>query len=430
MADLDYQSLLAAGRFSRPQAETLKKLIDGVGELTHSESTGLIEGCYLTINADTTKVDITAGTILSVDYTDPKAPLANTLAVGPFLAVTLTHLASALITYLGIDRVTGLLVQQATPFTNAQRRSIVSIGRAIHSNMSTVNAVATAAETIRSGINQLQDLMQALGPLNTSGNVYSANGVNLKLNKTAGVLFQAGSNFYLDPDNPHNTAIGQQTALTFRERTQTGVETGNVTDIDPENYDVAGTVTAMPNNRFQIKRIYVFQTANTRIQYGQVTFKDIPEALAAIPSSTFVVEPNIAENGVLRAYLIVKKGCTDLTDATQAAFVAVGKYGSLMSSGTATSTAFTWNIVASANVATASDRNGYLMNTGGTLRTVTLPVAAPSGFRTAVNAKGAQVRIVANGNTIDRVTAGNDLLLADGDTAELLAYGTSTLRVI
>lgn len=90
----------------------------------------------------------------------------------------------------------------------------------------------------------------------------------------------------------------------------------------------------------------------------------------------------------------------------------------------------TWNIVTSADAGTAASNNGYLMNTGGSLRTVTLPASAAAGFFVIVAAKGAQVRILANGNTIDRVTAGNDLLLADGDTAVLLAYATGALRVI
>lgn len=291
-------------------------------------STGLIDGGYPTINSgDASKADVSAGIAVFIDDTVAEAPTEKIVRFGPFTAVTMTAIGSALVTYLAVNS-SGTLVQQNTPYTNAQRRSVVPLGRAIHSNHTVINATGADALSVRSGVNQLIDLMGAIGPLNKFGNIYTANGANRKLNKSPGETFKAGSNFYIDPNNPHVKTIPEQIALTFRERTQTGVETGDVTDIDTENYDVAGTVTAMPNNRFQIKRIYLFDTGNTRVQYGQNTYKDIPEAQAALRSESFVTQPDIADNGVLRSYLIVKKGCTSLQDDTQALFIPVSKFGS------------------------------------------------------------------------------------------------------
>lgn len=90
----------------------------------------------------------------------------------------------------------------------------------------------------------------------------------------------------------------------------------------------------------------------------------------------------------------------------------------------------TWSTITSGNVATAATNNGYVMETGGTLRTVTLPASCAAGFNIVVNANAGQVRIVSNGNTIDGVGGGNDLLLDNGNTASLVAKATGSLEVI
>lgn len=89
-----------------------------------------------------------------------------------------------------------------------------------------------------------------------------------------------------------------------------------------------------------------------------------------------------------------------------------------------------WSTISSANVATAATNTGYIMETGGTLRTVTLPASVAAGFNVTVNASGAQVRIVSNGNTIDQVGAGNDLLMNDGSTVTLVAKATGSLEIL
>lgn len=109
--------------------------------------------------------------------------------------------------------------------------------------------------------------------------------------------------------------------------------------------------------------------------------------------------------------------------------------GLSLSSGTLSATGgggggMAWSTISSANVATATTNTGYIMETGGTLRTVTLPASAAAGFTCAVNANAGQVRIVSNGNTIDGVGAGNDLLLSAGDSVELVAKATGSLEIV
>ena len=57
------------------------------------------------------------------------------------------------------------------------------------------------------------DLMRAIGPLNLSGNIYSPNGANLLLDKSAGVVFGMGINSG-NINDPHQKSISSQSNLT------------------------------------------------------------------------------------------------------------------------------------------------------------------------------------------------------------------------
>ena len=88
-----------------------------------------------------------------------------------------------------------------------------------------------------------------------------------------------------------------------------------------------------------------------------------------------------------------------------------------------------WSTVVSAN-AVAADLSGYVMETGGVLRTVTLPASVPQGFRFAVQAVGGQVRINPAPHTIIDVGVGNTLLVDEGGVAMLVASAAGQLRIV
>jgi hypothetical protein len=289
-------------------------------------STSIFNGGVVSINADPTKFDVSAGNAQFVDYTDPQNPVSTTLAFGPFSAVIVTNIDTQIATYVGLTQA-GSLVQQATPFTATQRRTIAHLGLLIHSNLTNINVVNQTTPLNRSMLNQLQDLFEAIGPLNVSGNVFSANGANLNLNKSAGVLLRYGSNAANSVLDPHQVSLPQTTALTFRYRQANGTESADRTTVNPAQWDNAGTLTAVGGTQFTIQRIYVFQAGAVRIQYGQAVYASLAAALDAINTEAFVTESNIAANGVARALLIVRGNVTDLTNTAQAQFIEVPKFG-------------------------------------------------------------------------------------------------------
>lgn len=300
-------------------------------------SSSLFSGGQISINTSTT-VNITAVSCVFMDYTNRLEPVASVGNFGPFNAVAVTNIATTPITYIGINS-SGTLVQQTTPFTATQRRTIVQLGAAIHSNNISINAVNQITAPGGQVLNQVQDFINAIGPLNISGNVMSANGANLNVNKSLGTIFKYGSNFPASSTDPHQLTIAAGTAITFRYRTQTSVETADTTSIAPTQYDNAGTLTAVGSNNFSVQRIFIFQSGLVRLQYGQAIYSSMANALAGIASESFVTESNIAGNGIALAYLVVKGNATDLSDPAQAKFIQLSKFGASSVSATNSLTA-------------------------------------------------------------------------------------------
>lgn len=299
------------------------------------ESTGILDGGALSINAgDNTKFDVSAAIVGSTDYsTNSASPTRSVLSVGPFTAQTVANLA-VVATYIGIQMPGGTIVQQSSPYTAAQRRTIAPLG-AVVSNGTNLIAVNNLPDVMRAGINQIQDLLEALGPINRTGNLIGPNGANLQINKSAGVLFKQGSNFQNNEDDPHNLALAALTApANIAYRTSTGVQAANTNSIDALQYESApGVLSAVPNNRFTIQRISLFTSNLIRIQYGQHVYQTMADAEAALVTESFNTEQNIAENGALRCFLIVEKGATDLSDGAQAKFIPASKFGGALGSG-------------------------------------------------------------------------------------------------
>jgi hypothetical protein len=171
------------------------------------------------------------------------------------------------------------------------------------------------------------DLAASLGFINVSGNVFSANGANLNLNKSAGEIFYTGANYDTSSTNPHVKTLPVLSALTFQYRFSDGSNGVTGTAIDPDNLDDgAGGLTAVGTNRFSIQRITSFISNNVKIQRGVADYANLEAAIAGISSEAFVTEPSL-KNGLLRGWLIVKRGCSDLSDTSEAQFISAGKLG-------------------------------------------------------------------------------------------------------
>jgi len=297
-------------------------------------STGLIKNGLISANGDPTKFNITAGIGIISNFDDPENPTSTIINFPAFTGITPTYLLTGTITYVAINNAAALIMQ-ATPFTPEQRRSLIILGAVIHSNLTTINLLNNISAPSNASTNQLHDFIEAVGALNLTGNKYTANGANLQLDKSAGLIFKLGSNFANDWKNPHELAQTAGTSLTFRYRTQNGTEGSDRINLDPALYDLSNVLTAVPNNKFTIQTVTMFQSGVTRIQYGQNVYDDLATAKNAVFTRNFVLEPNSKENGIIRAYIIMRNTTTSLQNVADADILEAQKFGGIASGGVA-----------------------------------------------------------------------------------------------
>lgn len=395
-------------------------------------STGLMTGGVPAINGDTTKFDVTAGSARVVDNTtDPLNPVVSKFTWTAFTAETVDNIGSQLVTYLSINS-SGVLIQRASLPTATQRRTDVFLGVLVHTNQTILNAI-NDIPTVGIDIGaQLEDVIQsAIGFINISGNEITANGANLSIDKALGKIFKPGVNFATDNTSPHTKTLTAMPLATFRYRTQDGTEGSDVTLVDPANYDVGGTVTAIAgsNNQATIQRINVFSSNIIRTQYGQTIYSNIAAAIESFTPDVFVTETNIGENGLLLGYLIVRKGATDLSDAGDARFVPAGAaatsasgadvqgvYNNSVDPELSTTLANgAWSVKIGEGVDTDAVYEG--LNKAGT---VTFEVLGNGNMPTVGLVDGRD--IAADGLVLDDLPVAN---LADGTDGELITWSTA-----
>lgn len=304
--------------------------VAGVKEL--GLSTGLLSGGKITINPmDNTKIDIAPGAGIWIDF-EQTPPQVLTQTWPKIEGVTITNIASQPVTYISLDRELNV-IQTSAELLNMERRKWVELGIAVHTNNTNVNVINTLAATVESGASQLHDFMEAVGPFNKSGNVYSAVGGNLQLRKTGGDIFKFGVAYDSTPFDPHTIDQPSVNPITFRYRKRDSVEYADTLVIDPNNYDLNNVLTAVQANRYTVQRIYMFQSGLTRVQYGQQEYQTLNEAIGTFEKEVFTTELNMRTNGIPRAFLVIKQGATDLADPAQAQFFEVSKFGTVTGAG-------------------------------------------------------------------------------------------------
>jgi len=314
---------------------TGKIIKDGLvksNRIINSLSMGLVSGGNITINADPTKFNISAGKGVIVDnYTDVDNPVVYEVTWNTFTAVTPTFLGTNTSSQILIDR-TGAIRQQAAFPTPEEHRDYIYLGQLGHANLTSINAVINRPEVAISSSDQLKDFEDFIGIVNT-GNLISANGSNLSINKSEGYFYATGSNFATSNKNPNIKYLSAQILASLRLRTQTGNGATGVTVIDPANYDVGGVITNISGTRFTNQRVFLTISGNIVIQYGQTLYNTQSLAIQGISRESFVVFENVQNNAALIGIITVRNNATNLSDTAQALITYTSKFGEVNAAG-------------------------------------------------------------------------------------------------
>jgi len=289
-------------------------------------SSGVIEGGILSVNADTTKFDISDGYGYIVN---PISLVVTKVTWTGLTGISATYRTTNQISYIALDASSGVY-QKNTKFTEDEHRDYIVLGVIVHVNLVVLNDVNNEQSVITNPSNQLEDLLHAIGFFNVSGNVFTAYLTALKMQRSQGYIFGPGINFPIDPKSPHKRLIAAQIPQQFQYRMYNGTNyTGlTQTDVLPTLYDnlVSGTPQTVNNNKFTNQRIFMFPSGNVKIMFGQTQYASLNDAISNITNEVFSIEPSIALNGFLRGVLSIKKECTNLSTTTEARFFMVDRF--------------------------------------------------------------------------------------------------------
>ena len=288
--------------------------------------TGLAAG-LITIKSTTT-IDVAAGEGTIVNLDDPTNPTTVDLQWAAFADVPI-NVTQALSTIYIIDTgggVAGLLVEN-TQDNGVTRRTRIRLGLALHSAGVITSVLLNPITTYGVG-SALVDLYRQLGDINRTGNEYSADGANLRLQRSGGEVFGRNLSIAPTPNDPNIATLAAVVAISsyvYSRRDGSGGFPLSVTaQIDPDNYD-AGTavLTPMPAGKFQAQRLlFDARSGRTVIEYGQNVYDSIDKAVDGINQNN--IAPNLLFNTLLlTGWLVVRQGATDLTVGADAFFAHV-----------------------------------------------------------------------------------------------------------
>ena len=173
---------------------------------------------------------------------------------------------------------------------------------------------------------RLDDLSTFFGALNYGGNIVSANGANLFINKSLGKTYRRSSNYETNRKSPDITTDVNQSPITGT--TLIGYQDGAggfsydlYSAITPNDYDDgSGTKATVGNNKFTIQRVYFFNETDTfAIYLGQTEYQSLDSAIADLDTEIRVIDSAVSL-ATHRSSIVVKKGTTALNDVALAYF--------------------------------------------------------------------------------------------------------------
>lgn len=241
--------------------------------------------------------------------------------------LTTPYIASASASYLMINNASGLSIINTRP-TVTQRRDNIYLGVIGHP-AGTITGIGNAPDIIMNVMSQVREMFEPLRFINGGITCYP-NSTNLTIANTAGTLYGLGIGFITNGNNaPSILSVAAGTPTTLQYRTRGTATFANTTVADPGFYDLAGARTAIGGspNQATNQRIYLLENGSIRIQYGQSIYSTLTNAIAATQTETFVTNVNATNLGILIGILSIQSGCTNLSDANTARFLAVSKFG-------------------------------------------------------------------------------------------------------
>jgi hypothetical protein len=312
----------------------------GGGGSSLNDTTGILFGGALSATIGGTTFSVTAGIGQIITQTASITGVVTTVSNVTWSAVTgaaITNIGTSQFTYVLVTSL-GVVIQQTTPFTDAQYKTHIIIGILCHIDFASVNLVTNSQNVAYEDPHRLVELITSFGPIKKLGLNIGPNGANLRVNRTSGEAFKIGTNYTTDQFEPDVANISAKTpaklcraygnnSFGFTFDTFGGLF---YDDIDRNQYfnPTTGVLNSVGGSKWSIQRLFFFPNNPDDIicYYGVQTYNQFSEARANLEFETFDEATITAENAVFLGFLFVRHNATDLSDPNEAVFLQSGLF--------------------------------------------------------------------------------------------------------
>ena len=299
-------------------------------DLTHYTKTGVITGGAITQNTSTT-FDISGGTGVIIDYSIPTAITKILVTWATELNVAIPDISAFFTVVMVTADNTIQKTSRGSVVTPQERRSKIVLQSLVHASGTQIDDITLSHQPAYGGIDASLDYIDTNGILN-QGNLYKANGANVRLDKASGTSTIPFINIINDILNPATKIDNAELAVLITAGYQDGIGgftiVPPVLDVNTGVYDDgSGTLVVIPNNRFVTHRLTYFpDSEQTGLQYGQVTYATQEDAINSIYTESFNSAP-INTSGSTTTHMTIQQGTTDFTTAVFTLNIARGGAG-------------------------------------------------------------------------------------------------------
>lgn len=281
-----------------------------------------LTGGDLTYTIWQTTFSLSAGTGKIVDW-----DVKTDVSWNSYTDVAITNITTQPATLIGIDN-TWNVVQDPLPLTREGIRNKIYLKLIIHTQ-GVIEQVQDAYWALDINIAaQVTDLALALWAINLSGNGLWPNGVNMKLNKDAGTLFSHLTNYSNNSKDPSTITSNAQIAANFVTTWRDGVGgyivSATQNDVPVGRYDDGTGWATQPNgtmasSKYMNYHCYMAITWLVVLQYGNVVYDNISDAIVWADSEQFAKNPQLAW-ALNLGWISLRANANNLSDSAQAYF--------------------------------------------------------------------------------------------------------------
>lgn len=320
--------------------------------ILYGYSSGALSGLAASINAgDATQFDVALGIANVVNaYTAPVTPAIVQVPFAGVVGMARTtggQSPPATITFLALNSAGSVIQFSDSTINTEDFRDHAFFAILWHPGGDGSDIVLTSpfGQVGQGATDALYSFRRIFGIVRQDGLIYSANGANQNLNRSAGTLNQLGGSGYDTVAARKNTNETDLTALTlvsifqvFRDEAEGVNVTGPTTVWNPGVWDDgSGILQTFPGpDNYGIARAYIGPGGASVIGVPQRTYRTQADAFNAIFAP--IQERGFLKFSVPTTWCIFRKDATVFTDPNEAVFLAIPPLFRLTGGGTATVT--------------------------------------------------------------------------------------------